>query len=424
MKIGPKSPAVTQQNVQPSKDAASTETLQQAGAAHGAELDLSQRASALDAKAQVGKVLDNETPLPVQAEEGGNTINPLTVRFPGGDDAKALTTGARTFGFMIDLARANGTATSLGDRPPVANPNDYPHVSLTPPGRMDFDEDVYVIDNKLILRESGMGPGGMIQSKWTDCGPVQSEAQLKKIAIGLVDQLQAAGGTKVLDGAPVDDPNEHPHFDVTPDGLMDLSKDVYYISDRVYLRNSGMGPGGQIRSSWMELGALPVRKPTHEANLEQVKAMHGQGGGTALPGAPVDNINDYPSYALTPDGLMDMSRDAFLVKGEIIVRQSGMGSGGIRSSWSSLGDAPPEMMARIKDVLADAVDASTLSSIDGAPKDNINDYPHYSITPDGLMDMSKEAYLVDDTLYMRQSGMGSGGAITSRWFECGAAPKL
>ena len=64
--------------------------------------------------------------------------------------------------------------------------------------------------------------------------------------------------------------------------------------------------------------------------------------GTAkkVKGPPVKDPNKYPSYDITPKGLMDVNRTLFVIKGEIYHRTSGMSPTGIGSVWHKIGPAP------------------------------------------------------------------------------------
>lgn len=84
-------------------------------------------------------------------------------KLPTGDQLKKLYTG------LASQRLAAGGGTQLSG-PPVSNPNDFPSYNMTPPGLMDVTRTLFVINNQLIYRQSGMGPNG-ITSRWTDLGP-------------------------------------------------------------------------------------------------------------------------------------------------------------------------------------------------------------------------------------------------------------
>lgn len=103
----------------------------------------------------------------VKALEDFSVRNTPSGKLPGG-----LPTGEQLARLYTNLAReriAAGEGTDLAG-PPVANPNDFPRYDLTPPGLMDVTRTLFVINDRLIHRTSGMGPQG-ITSRWSDLGP-------------------------------------------------------------------------------------------------------------------------------------------------------------------------------------------------------------------------------------------------------------
>jgi len=84
----------------------------------------------------------------------------------------------------------------------------------------------------------------------TPAGPTFREAE------GVYAKAQKNGTLKALSGPPVSNPNDYKSWNATPPGLMDAYSTLFAIEDKVYLRRSGMGPGG-IRSSRFEAGKLP-----------------------------------------------------------------------------------------------------------------------------------------------------------------------
>jgi hypothetical protein len=103
-------------------------------------------------------------------------------------------------------------------------------------------------------------------------------------------------------------------------------------------------------STKKELEAFAVRytpgpKLPTAAQLEKLytgiaKDRLAAGAGTALPGSPVPNPNDFPRYNMTPPGLMDVTRTLFVINDKLIFRTSGWGPNGITSRWTDLGPAP------------------------------------------------------------------------------------
>lgn len=86
-------------------------------------------------------------------------VNP----FPTGDQLRKLYVG------LAEQRLAAGAGKPLSG-PPVSNPNDYPSYPMTPEGLQDVNMRLYVIDNRLIYRQSGFGPNGPV-SRWSDLGP-------------------------------------------------------------------------------------------------------------------------------------------------------------------------------------------------------------------------------------------------------------
>src|SRR5258706_15104914 len=82
-------------------------------------------------------------------------------------------------------------------------------------------------------------------------------AQLKKLYVGLAKQRLSADFGKALRGPPVSNPNSYPHYNMTPRGLMDVTKTLFVIDNHLIYRTSGMGPGG-ISSRWRDLGPAPL----------------------------------------------------------------------------------------------------------------------------------------------------------------------
>lgn len=81
--------------------------------------------------------------------------------------------------------------------------------------------------------------------------------QLKKLYVGLAQQRLAAGSGKEISGPPVSNPNDYPSYNMTPPGLMDVTKTLYVIDHKLIYRQSGWGPNG-ITSRWQDLGPAPT----------------------------------------------------------------------------------------------------------------------------------------------------------------------
>ena len=87
--------------------------------------------------------------------------------------------------------------------------------------------------------------------------PFPTGEQLKKLYTGIAaDRLKAGAGTQ-LSGPPVANPNDFPKYDMTPEGLMDVTKTLFLINDRLIYRQSGWGPQG-VMSRWTDLGPAPM----------------------------------------------------------------------------------------------------------------------------------------------------------------------
>ena len=87
--------------------------------------------------------------------------------------------------------------------------------------------------------------------------PFPTGEQLKKMYTGIAADRLKAGAAVQLDGPPVSNPNDFPRYDMTPEGLMDVTRTLFVINDRLIYRQSGMGPGG-IMSRWSDLGPAPL----------------------------------------------------------------------------------------------------------------------------------------------------------------------
>lgn len=82
-------------------------------------------------------------------------------------------------------------------------------------------------------------------------------AQLEKLYTDAAKARLASGGGTHLPGSPVPNPNDFPHYNMTPPGLMDAYRTLFVINDRLVFRTSGMGPTG-VRSNWTDLGPAPT----------------------------------------------------------------------------------------------------------------------------------------------------------------------
>lgn len=87
--------------------------------------------------------------------------------------------------------------------------------------------------------------------------PFPTGDQLKKLYTGLAADRLAAGAGKALAGPPVTNPNDYPSYNMTPEGLMDVTKTLFVIDNRLIYRQSGWGPQG-ITSRWSDLGPAPM----------------------------------------------------------------------------------------------------------------------------------------------------------------------
>ncbi len=94
-------------------------------------------------------------------------------------------------------------------------------------------------------------------AKHTPHSPWPTGDQLKKLYTGLATQRLAAGTGKPLSGPPVSNPNDYPSYNMTPPGLMDVTKTLFVIDNKLIFRTSGWGPNG-ITSRWQDLGPAPT----------------------------------------------------------------------------------------------------------------------------------------------------------------------
>lgn len=83
-----------------------------------------------------------------------------------------------------------------------------------------------------------------------------SNDQLKNIYGNIAESAFTNGRATKLDKAPEGVDNA-PSWDITPEGLMDVSKTVYLIEGQLYLRQSGFGPEG-VTSKWYSVGPAPL----------------------------------------------------------------------------------------------------------------------------------------------------------------------
>ncbi|MBL8953377.1 MAG: hypothetical protein JNK82_21565 [Myxococcaceae bacterium] len=84
-----------------------------------------------------------------------------------------------------------------------------------------------------------------------------SGEQLERLYTNLAKQRLEDGAGKPLSGPPVSNPNDYPSYNMTPPGLMDVTKTLFVIDNRLIHRTSGWGPNG-ITSRWQDLGPAPM----------------------------------------------------------------------------------------------------------------------------------------------------------------------
>jgi hypothetical protein len=112
------------------------------------------------------------------------------------------------------------------------------------------------------------------------------------------------------------------------------------------------------RETWVTAGARKEIATALETRCdrpllptkEQLTRIYGQianraiADGTAviLDGPPVADPNAYPSFDITPEGLMDVNMAVYLIDGDLYHRQSGFSFGpeGMISVWRKIGPAP------------------------------------------------------------------------------------
>lgn len=63
-----------------------------------------------------------------------------------------------------------------------------------------------------------------------------------------------------IDGPPVSNPDDYPHQDTTPPGMMDMNRTRYEIDGKTYEKWTGMGPNGP-QTKWVQVFEDGLRKP-------------------------------------------------------------------------------------------------------------------------------------------------------------------
>jgi hypothetical protein len=91
----------------------------------------------------------------------------------------------------------------------------------------------------------------------TPVNPFPTGEQLKQMYTNLALQRLEAGEGVLLAGPPVANPNDYPSYDLTPEGLQDVTRTLFVINDHLIYRQSGWGPNG-ISSRWSDLGPAPT----------------------------------------------------------------------------------------------------------------------------------------------------------------------
>lgn len=92
-----------------------------------------------------------------------------------------------------------------------------------------------------------------------DVGPrLPTAAQMANVYGAIADAAMANGTARRLPGAP-DDALGAARFNVTPEGLQDVTRQVFLMDGQLYLQLSSlMGPGGKPSSQWYAVGPAPL----------------------------------------------------------------------------------------------------------------------------------------------------------------------
>ena len=90
--------------------------------------------------------------------------------------------------------------------------------------------------------------------------PLPTAEQMRRLYTGLAAERLASGGGTSLSGPPVSNPNDFPSWNMTPEGLQDVTRTLFLINDQLIFRTSGWGPQG-ITSRWTDLGPAPQFVP-------------------------------------------------------------------------------------------------------------------------------------------------------------------
>lgn len=90
--------------------------------------------------------------------------------------------------------------------------------------------------------------------------PLPTAEQMRRLYTGLASERLSSGGGTSLSGPPVSNPNDFPSWNMTPEGLQDVTRTLFLINDKLIFRTSGWGPRG-ITSQWTDLGPAPQFAP-------------------------------------------------------------------------------------------------------------------------------------------------------------------
>lgn len=83
--------------------------------------------------------------------------------------------------------------------------------------------------------------------------------EIKQTYNSIFESARKAGSIEQLDAPPVSDPSKYPSYDVTPEGLQDLTRQIFNIKGDLYVQQSSLfGPGGRPSASWGKIGPAPM----------------------------------------------------------------------------------------------------------------------------------------------------------------------
>ena len=91
--------------------------------------------------------------------------------------------------------------------------------------------------------------------------PPQPNSQPRGLQIykRVADQAFRDGTAIRLDGQPVANLADYAAYDITPEGMLDVTTTLYLIEDRLYVQRSSLvGPTGEPVSVWHDVGPAPV----------------------------------------------------------------------------------------------------------------------------------------------------------------------